>query len=278
MEYIEVTLQIVPFTPWSDVVASQLCDIGFESCMEEKGLLLAYIQADALEEKALESCLADLMGDYSVSYSIQKVPNENWNKKWEESFEPVLVDDKCLIRASFHEPNSAIPHEIVIDPKMAFGTGHHDTTYLMVKAMFDYNFENQIVLDMGSGTGILAILAKRLGAGFTKAVDNNDWAYESTKENCVKNNQPEIEVVLGDIGSVKNDKYTLILANINRNIVMEQMPDYAAMLPHGGILLTSGYFNYDAEVVFDSAKSNGFVLKQRIERNNWCMQAFEKTS
>lgn len=278
MEYIEVTLQIEPFTPWNDVVASQLCEIGFESFMEEKGRLLAYIQANDFDEQALESCLADVVGEYTVNYSIDKVPNENWNKKWEESFEPVLVDDKCLIRASFHEPNSAIPHEIVIDPKMAFGTGHHDTTFLMVKAMFDYNFENQTVLDMGSGTGILAILARRLGSGFTKAVDNNDWAYESTKENCVKNNQPEIEVVLGDIESVKNDKYTLILANINRNIVMEQMPDYAAMLPLGGILLTSGYFNYDADVVLDAAKSNGFTLKQRIERNNWCMQAFEKTS
>ncbi len=277
MEYVEVTFQLSPKEPWNDLLADALGEIGFESFMDQDELFLAYIQKAEFNEEALKEVWVLNEESVSVQYQLQTVPNENWNKKWEENFHPVEVDDDVIIKASFHNVEKSYPYEILIDPKMAFGTGHHQSTFLMVRQMLGINFANKTVLDMGSGTGVLAILAKMRDAGYTKAVDNNDWAYESTRENVDKNGYPDIEVVLGDIDSVKGDKYDVILANINRNIVIDQMPFYANMLPQGGELLTSGFFEHDASLIKDAAEKAGFALFQENYRNDWAQLTFVKS-
>jgi ribosomal protein L11 methyltransferase len=275
MEYTEVTFQVHPQEPWTDLLADALGSIGFESFMQQEDFFLAYIQKKDFDEEALKNVWVLHEKGVQVLYKLDTVPNENWNKKWEENFHPVKVDDRCLIRATFHE-SEPVEYEIVIDPKMAFGTGHHDSTFLMVRAMMEVDFTGKRVLDMGSGTGVLAILAKMRNSGYTKAVDNNDWAYESTLENVKSNGYPEIEVVLGDIDSVQEDSYEVVLANINRNIVIDQMPVYARILPHTGLLLTSGFFEYDAPLIKDAAREQGFSLLRENYRNDWAQLVFEK--
>jgi len=278
MEYVEVTFHLSPKEPWNDLLADALGEIGFESFMDQDELFLAYVQKSEFSEEALKEIWVLNEDEVAVQYEYQTVPNENWNKKWEDNFHPVDVDDQVIIRASFHQIDKSYPYEILIDPKMAFGTGHHQSTFLMVMQMLSLDFSEKRVLDMGSGTGVLAILAKMRHAGYTKAVDNNDWAYESTKENVEANGYPDIEVVLGDIDSVKSDQYDVILANINRNIVIDQMSYYVKMLPDGGELLTSGFFEHDASLIMDAATKAGFTLIKENYRNDWAQLTFAKNN
>ena len=276
MEYVEVSFHLYPKEPWSDLLADALGEIGFESFMDQGEFFMAYIQKNDFDEDSMKQVWVLNEPEVQVKYELQTVPNENWNKKWEDNFQPVNVEDRCIIKASFHKVDQPFEFEILIDPKMAFGTGHHESTYLMVQSMFDVDFKEKSVLDMGSGTGVLAILAKMLHSGETIAVDNNDWAYESTKENVESNGYPEIEVILGEIETVREKKFDIVLANINRNIVYDQLPDYYNMLPAGGLLLTSGFFDYDAPSVIDKAEEVGFKLVKKNTRNNWAQIVFEK--
>lgn len=277
MEYVELSLSLKPTEPWYDLVADELGALGFESFLEQDGKLLAYVQRSDFEEEKLREVEILTRSDLHPQYTWQVVPNENWNKKWEENFQPVDVEGKCLIRASFHEPNPEAEFEIIIEPKMAFGTGHHASTFLMVKAMMEENrVVGKTVLDMGSGTGVLAILAKMQGSGDTVAVDNNDWADASTRENIRVNGHPEIETILGEIETVQDRSFDVILANINRNVILDQLALYTRMLTPAGSLLVSGFYAYDAALILDEASKQGLRLLGRLEKNDWCQLTFAK--
>lgn len=256
-----------------DIVIAALADAGFESFSDdENGNLNAYIQEKMYDEQAVKAVLNELLvGKYEVTL----IPDQNWNALWESNFEPIVVDNKLTIRAPFH---ANLPHtemEIVMEPKMAFGTGHHETTYLCTQYLLHADVENLEVLDMGCGTGVLAIVAVMRGAAHADAIDIDDWSYQSTLENAERNGVAEkITAMCGDAALIPQAKYKLVLANINRNILLQDMPRYAAALKPGGTLVVSGIYTTDVATVAECAKQNGFTFVQQKERNNWAMVEF----
>jgi ribosomal protein L11 methyltransferase len=232
---------------------------------------LAYVQAD-LDQADLITTISLLPGVAKVEKT--RIKGENWNKIWEESFEPITIEDQVIVRAPFHPVEKTFTHEIIIEPKMSFGTGHHSTTRLMMETMMHLNFKNKSALDMGCGTGILAILAAKLGASKLLAVDNDPQCIINTLENVSLNNCQHIEVCLNDKIST-NFKADIILANIQRNVLIEQMPLYKSWLNAGGILLVSGILDESVNPVIESASSNGLKYKIHTQLNGWNMIHFD---
>jgi ribosomal protein L11 methyltransferase len=260
-----------------EIVMQELADMGFESFEEIPDGLAAYIpELHFKKEKILDHVfLADFnLGKVEISFTTIK--DQNWNKEWESNFKPVLIEGKCYIRAPFHEPNSNIPYEIVMEPKMAFGTGHHETTYLMIENMFSLNFENKKVLDMGSGTGVLGIMASKLNAKCILSIDIDEWAFNSTVENAAVNRVFNIIAEQGGVEKISEKEFEIILANINRNILLDQMPAYSKSLLSGGLLLMSGIYEQDFETIKECAEKNGFRFQQKSEKNNWIAVLFIK--
>jgi len=209
-----------------------------------------------------------------VTYSINEVARENWNKKWEESYTPIIVDDKCIVRASFHPPQPDYPIEIIINPKMSFGTGHHETTYLMMYAQLRIDHDNKTVLDAGCGTGILSILSGKLRASSITVYDNDEWVIDNVQEN-LKNNDIEAEVLLGTVQSIEFTRnFDIILANINKNILLKDIPYYAKLLCTGGSLVLSGFYQSDLQEIEQLAQDNGLQLVMTKTKNDWSMAQF----
>ena len=206
-----------------DILIDALGDLGFDTFESRERGFAAYIASEKLDLQALESLLIHQPIGFEVSYTVNEIPPQNWNSVWERNFEPVVVADQCYIRATFHPAVSTYPYEIVIDPKMAFGTGHHQTTALMVRQMLSGRFEGKSVLDMGCGTGILAILAAKLGASSVLAVDNDPVCVASVEENKIRNGAVHIVTQCGSVEVIRNQRFDIILANINRNILLEQI-------------------------------------------------------
>lgn len=265
---------VTPPQPGTEILISLLGDMGFDSFVENEVGFEAYIPEELEGDLQLTEFEFD---DFAFSFDKERIEQTNWNAEWEKNFEPVLVDDLLLIRAPFHEPNKAVKHEIVIMPKMSFGTGHHDTTWLMCKQLFDLDIKGRSVLDMGCGTGVLAILAKKLGAGEVVGIDIDAWSVENSIENCANNNSADIEVKLGDKELLDNYKaFDIILANINKNVLKVQIPLYAKLLKTKGVLLLSGFFNTDVEELEQHAKANQLNLLQTFTKNNWTVMKLEK--
>ncbi|MFO0357435.1 MAG: 50S ribosomal protein L11 methyltransferase [Sphingobacteriaceae bacterium] len=265
---------VTPPQPGTEILISLLGDMGFDSFVENEVGFDAYIPEELDGDLHLTEFEFD---DFAFSFDKERIEQTNWNAEWEKNFEPVLVDDLLLIRAPFHEPNKTVKHEIVIMPKMSFGTGHHDTTWLMCKQLFDLGIKGRSVLDMGCGTGVLAILAKKLGAGEVVGIDIDDWSVENSIENCANNNCADIEVKLGDKELLDNYKaFNIILANINKNVLKVQIPLYAKLLKTRGVLLLSGFFNTDVEELEQHAKANQLNLLQTFTKNNWTVMKLEK--
>ena len=243
MNYIEFKAEISPLEVGRDILIAQLSEIGFESFVETDSGLEAYIQEGEFDEQELTKIPLFEHEDFQISYQTKFIKDQNWNEIWEQSFEPIMVNNTCYVRAPFHEPVKDTEFDIVIEPKMSFGTGHHETTHLMIEELLGMNLENQSVLDMGCGTGVLAILSKKKGAGYVEAIDIDEWAYNNTLENVERNNTNDINVLLGGAECLKDQQFDVIIANINRNILTNDMSHYYKVLKSNGSLLLSGFLN-----------------------------------
>jgi ribosomal protein L11 methyltransferase len=277
MNYIEVELNLSPFNPWNEVFVAYLSEMEFESFQEEKPILRAYISEVNFDGRAFNELIQELNSSEEIvfSHQINRIPQQNWNAVWESQFEPVFIDDKLQIIAPFHQKNEFTGETIIIEPKMSFGTGHHQTTYLMCKSMFDLNFNDKVVLDMGSGTGILAILAEKLGSKAIKAFDIEPWSVENCAENAQKNNCSKITSLLGDIDQV-DEVYDIILANINQNVLKNQLPYYSKLIKSNGNLLLSGFFTSDDNEIKKCAEENSFEFQISKNNEGWSMLQFYK--
>lgn len=276
MDYREYRFEISPLFPARDILIAELDEMGFDSFVEEDFGLLAYTtKVDEVNEE-IEALAAFSLEGAEISYSTRLMPRENWNAKWESSFQPIDVDGLVYVRAPFHEAQTHYGHELVIQPKMSFGTGHHDTTWLMLREMMEIDFSAMTVLDMGSGTGILAIMAEQQGAEKVDAIDIDDWAEENARENAAMNNCKRITCYTGDASLLGNQKYDVILANINRNVLTTDMSNYAAVLKKDGFILFSGFFESDAQVISECAANKGLKRVTMKVRNDWCCLKFVK--
>jgi len=278
MKYIEVIFQMLSGEEWQkDLLVSDLADIGFDTFEDTESGFAAYIPAANLDLQALETLMLNLDAGLEVDYKVQEIENQNWNKLWESNFNPIEVGGQCYVRATFHESKPDFPYEIIIDPKMSFGTGHHQTTSMMLQYILENDFEGKYVLDMGCGTGILAILASKKGAKAVLAVDYDEICVESVAENSGLNHVDNIEAVCGSFEVLKDRLFDTILANINRNILLEQLPQYALSINKNGELYLSGFYEQeDLTMLRDAAESLGFEFISKKVLNNWCAAKFVK--
>ncbi len=272
--YLEFSFKIEPLQPWNEILMAELIEIGFDSFTEEHDGILGYIPKELFNESELKEINLFSLPEVSVTYTFHEMPNINWNEEWEKNFDPIFVEDKVLIRAEFHEANPKM-HEIIIQPKMSFGTGHHPTTHLMIKQMMEMDFAGKTVLDMGCGTSVLAIYAKQKGAGKTVAIDIDEWSVENSRENAERNGV-ELEISQGTAENLGAEKFDIILANINRNILISDIPTYVSVLNDGGELLLSGLCFFDVDDIMHVCKENGLVLKNKQQREEWMSLLLEK--
>ncbi|MBE2274355.1 MAG: 50S ribosomal protein L11 methyltransferase [Flavobacteriales bacterium] len=272
--YLEFNFKIFPLQPWNEILMAELIEIGFDSFTEEHEGILGYIQKDLFNENQLKEINLFKNDEVKISYKYQEMPNINWNEEWEKNFSPINVENQVSIRAEFHE-NQNLPHEIIIQPKMSFGTGHHATTYLMIQQMLDLDFQNKAVLDMGCGTSVLAIFAKQKGAGKTVAIDIDEWSVENSVENAERNGV-ELEVSQGTAENLGKEKFDIILANINRNILISDIPTYVSVLNDGGQLLLSGLCFFDVDDILEVCTQQNLTLKKKLQREEWVSLLLEK--
>ncbi len=282
MEYIEVSFEITPFKDdFAEIIIAEIEELGFESYVTEEPFLKAYIAKYSFVESNLKTILSLIRPeDFSFSYSLNLIREQNWNAVWESSFEPVIVDGRCTIKASFHKGLPRTKYTITIDPKMAFGTGHHQTTTLIVKALLgmEKSVRGLSVLDMGCGTGILGILAAKMKASVpVHAIDIDPIAARSAIENSHRNRVGDkMKILCGDASLIQAGKYDLILANINRNIIIDDISTYARALRPGGRLITSGFYYEDVPLVEVAASDCGLSLVSVDTLENWAAVLFEK--
>ncbi|MGB0305776.1 MAG: 50S ribosomal protein L11 methyltransferase [Flavobacteriaceae bacterium] len=269
--YIEIDFDVSP-PAGRDILLALLSSHQFESFLETDTGLKAYVRQNNWKSINLEQLTNNMPSNFVVSHRIAEIPYENWNQKWESSFDPIVVGD-YTVRAPFHPPKTTA-NELVIEPKMSFGTGHHQTTKLMMNTALEIDFENKRVLDMGCGTGILGILASHLGAKGIMAVDIEPWCVENTVENAKRNGCDHLlEACLGDIDVVAGT-YDLIFANINRNTLLQHIPKYAQQLQNEGILLLSGFYVKDLEVITQKCEQNGLFLDAQTSLDDWVCLKF----
>lgn len=272
--YLEFNFKIKPLEPWNEILMAELVEIGFDSFTEELDGVLGYIQKDLFNENNLREINLMQSQDVAITYTYQEMPNINWNAEWEKNFSPINIEDKVTIRAEFH-PKSTTPHEIIITPKMSFGTGHHATTYLMVQQMMDMDFEGKEVLDMGCGTSVLAIYAKQKGAKYVEAIDIDEWSVENSEENAEQNGV-ELDIKQGDASILGNHHFDIILANINRNILISDIPAYVKILKERGVLLLSGLCFFDVDDIMEVCEQNHLTLEKKIQREEWVSLLLKK--
>lgn len=274
MSYLSYTFMVNPPQPGSEILIAMIADQGFESFDQTETGFIAYIKDEDAKQVNLSEFEFD---DFTFSYSVDKIENSNWNAEWEKNFEPVVVDDLLCIRAPFHSKNNSVKHEIIIMPKMSFGTGHHQTTRLMCKQMFELQLSDRTVLDMGCGTGVLAILAKMLGASDVVGIDIDEWSVENSIENCASNGYPEIVIKKGDVDLLESLKnFDVILANINKNILKKQIPEYAKRINPDGRLFLSGFFTTDVEELKQVSAAQGFRFIASYSDGEWAMVSLTK--
>ena len=275
MEYLEV--KITTNVENVEIMQALLSQSSFDSFVDDEIGFIAYVEDKKFIKNNVENELIELKNQFEFDFSVSKVKNKNWNEVWESNFSPVLVEGKCLIRANFHSKDNTVKDEVVITPKMSFGTGHHSTTYMMVNQMYNLDLENKSVLDMGCGTAVLAILAKKLGSAYTLGVDIDDWAVNNSIENCNTNEQPTIEIIKGGAEKLKDfQKFDVILANINRNILLDDMKLYNDALVSGGYILFSGFYTEDIPLIEKEAAKHNLKLIDQNERENWSLLHFNK--
>lgn len=275
MDYKELTIRLFPRDPYADILMAILGVKGFESFIETEDGFLAYIP---LSNYSPIIEWPDIIREQNVEITISEeiIPERNWNSEWESNFQPVVIENQCLVRASFHRMDKNYPLEIIIDPKMSFGTAHHETTYMMIALMLKHDLTGASVLDMGCGTGVLAILAEKLGAKSVTAIDNDPWSYENAKENFENNRCRKTEAILGEAEQLIGRKYDVILANINRNVLLNDMPCYSEMLKPGGFLFMSGFYKEDSKIITSTSETLGLIVTGQMEKNRWSAVIMKK--
>ncbi len=276
MDYIEIDFKVNPLEEGSDILIAQLSELGFESFVNTDIGIMAYIPANLFDKQKLDNL--QVLNDkqiFTISYNINNIPAQNWNALWESNFEAVVIANRCYVRAPFHPQKPEYEFELLIEPKMSFGTAHHETTSLVIQLMLEMDLKEKTLLDMGCGTGILAILAYKKGAKDIVAIDNDDWAFENTKENIEKNNTI-IKAMLGDAKLIANMKFDVIIANINRNILLNDISSYAKSLNENGILVMSGFYEDDLPVIKKASEENGLSHNKHLVNNNWVAVSFKK--
>ena len=278
MKYLEFTFRTVPCTEIvNDVLSGVLGEAGFESFVEQTDGITAYIQKDLYSETVLKEALADFpLPDTQIAYSYVEAEDKDWNEEWEKNFfQPIVIGDRCCIHSTFHKDTPKTEYEILINPQMAFGTGHHETTSSIISELLDADLKDKSVLDMGCGTSILAILASMRGANPVTAIDIDDWCVNNSKDNIILNQINNITVELGDASLLKGRKpFDVIIANINRNILLADMPQYAACMHAGSELYMSGFYVQDIPVIREKAENLGMKFIHYREKNNWAAVKF----
>ncbi len=264
-----------PIQPATEILIAELGAVGFESFVETENGVLAYIQKGDWNEHILDSIFVLNNDEFKITYEIEEISQVNWNSEWEKNFNPIQVDDLVSIRAPFHE-NPNLKYDIVIEPKMSFGTGHHETTHMMVQHLVKLELENKKVLDMGCGTGILAIFSEMKGANPVDAIDIDNWCYLNSIENIERNNCTHITVYEGDASLLIDKKYDVIIANINRNILLNDISTYVNCLNKNGILLLSGFYQEDISTINAEVSKYDLKLDTTLERNNWVSLKYNK--
>jgi ribosomal protein L11 methyltransferase len=276
MTYLELSFILPENELAADILVAGLSEIGCDSFLQEENILKAYIEKEQFNESSILTLLNDdlLAGVKFSGFEVMK--EQNWNATWEASYQPVIINEKCRIRAPFHEPDSAFVYDLLIEPRMSFGTAHHETTAQMLELILGHDFKGKSTLDIGSGTAVLAILARKLGASPVVAIDNDEWAFNNALDNVKVNNTEDIQVELGDADAIGGRKFDVIIANINRNILIADIPKYGEAMPDGGTLMLSGFYVIDLQAIINVAANNGFKYVLHTSRNEWVAAVFAK--
>jgi len=274
--YIEYDFTVQPRQPGTEILIAELGQAGFESFVENEAGVKAYIQKNEWNAELLDAIFILTSSEFEIEFTHSEIAQVNWNEEWEKNFNPIVVTDHCAVRAPFHKAFN-VPYEIIIEPKMSFGTGHHETTYMMLSYLLEDDFSEQAVLDMGCGTSVLAILAEMRGATRIDAIDIDDWCVENSEENVQRNDCKHIKVQLGDAALIPAEAtYDTIIANINRNILLQDIPVYAKALQASGVLFLSGFYKEDLQMIKEACKMVGLDYVSHKERNNWVASKLSK--
>ncbi|MBO7231287.1 MAG: 50S ribosomal protein L11 methyltransferase [Bacteroidaceae bacterium] len=263
----------------TDVLAALLAEIGFESFVPDENGMEAYVPHNIYDDTAIATVVENFpLEGYNIAYESEFIEGEDWNAEWEKNyFQPIVLGEDCVIHSTFHTDVPKARYDILIDPKMAFGTGYHQTTCHMLRAILASDMEGKSVLDMGCGTALLAILARKHGATDVVAIDIDEFAYENAKENVILNNTADIEVRLGGAEAIKeNDSFDFVIANINRNILLADMMNYVRCMHSGSQIFISGFYTDDMDVLKEEAARNGLRYIDYAEDNRWAMMRFVK--
>jgi ribosomal protein L11 methyltransferase len=275
LDFIAVKLEVA--SAFSEILIAELAEIGFESFVETDEGLDAFIQHSLFEEDALKNLQRKYESQVRIQYTFAQTEQKNWNEEWEKSFQPIQIGDSCIVRASFHTISQAYPYEIIINPKMSFGTGHHETTALMLENQLEISHQGKQVLDIGCGTGILSIMACKREATAVDAFDIDEWAVENTQENFAINHCEQASVQQGTVKDVRlKDEYDIILANINRNVLLQEIPTYASLLANNGYLMVSGFYEKDMADIEKVAVTQNLSKKTKKAKNEWASLVFQK--
>lgn len=271
--YIGYEFKVSPLEPGTEILIAELGYAGFESFVENENGVTAYIQKEEWNTDILDDIQILKSDEFEISFTFQDIEYTNWNAEWEKNFNPIVVDNLVTVRAPFHDT----PHtkfDLVIEPKMSFGTGHHETTHMMIQHILKTNFTDKSVLDMGCGTGVLAILAEKCGARKLDAIDIDNWCYVNSLENVERNNCHNISVFEGDVKLLDGKNYDIIIANINRNILLADISAYSKCLHKEGLLFLSGFYEDDISSIVSECSKNDLQLQSKIQRNNWVALMF----
>ena len=271
--YIEYTFRVMPLDPASDILIAELGEVLFESFLETEEGVLAYIRKEDWSAGILDDLSILENDNFKITYDFKEIEQENWNATWEQNFNPIQVDERCVVRAPFHE-KPVVEYDIVIEPKMSFGTGHHETTHMMLQHILNTDFKGKRVLDMGSGTGVLAILAEKVGATKLDAIDIDNWCYLNSLENVERNDCKNISVYEGNVKLLEGKKYDSIIANINRNILLADIPSYAKCLNENGTLFLSGFYQEDIPIIEAECNKQMLKLNETIQKGLWVSLKF----
>ena len=278
MQYIQVTFSLSDVADYQkDLLIDDLANIGYNTFEDKEEGFAAFADVTSYDESALKEVVSRYKTEFECSYTVSEIAAENWNEEWEKNFEPLIISDQCYVRATFHEPQTEFEYEIIIDPKMAFGTGHHQTTTMMMRYILSAEVQDKVILDMGCGTGILAILAAKRGAGKLIAIDNDEICYLSTIENAALNGINSITPLCGGKEVIPTIMFEMILANINRNILLDQIAKYASVLKSGGSIFFSGFYEFpDLEMIVNECKLFGISYIDHSKIGEWVAAHFKK--
>jgi ribosomal protein L11 methyltransferase len=272
--YFAYHFNVSPLQPGTEILIAELGEAGFESFVETEEGVTAYIKRDEWWDDLLKGIRILQSKEFDITYVSEIIEQVNWNQEWERNFNPIEVSDTCVVRAPFHQA-FGVPYEIIIEPKMSFGTGHHETTHMMLEFILETGLDGKTVLDMGCGTAVLAILSEMRGATHIDAIDIDEWCVENSKENIARNNCENIRVYLGDSNMLKElGNYDVIIANINRNILINDMAEYTRNLKKDGFLLLSGFYSEDLPLITETCNKLELQYVENKERNNWIAAKF----